>query len=59
MPLGKLDHLAGLDIVETVDAGDAVTDRQHLPDLGDFRLLAEILDLLLENCGDFSGADIH
>ena len=40
-------HLAGLHVVEAVDAGDAVADRKHLPDLGDFRLLAEILDLLL------------
>ena len=46
-------------IVEAVDAGDAVADRQHLADLGDFRLLAEILDLLLEDRGDLGGADIH
>ena len=57
--VGELDHLAGLDIVEPVDAGDAVADRQHLADLGDFRLLAEILDLLLEDRGDLSGPDIH
>ena len=57
--VGELDHLAGLDLVETVDAGDAVADRQHLADLGDFRLLAEILDLLLEDRGDLSGPDIH
>ena len=55
----KLDHLAGLDVVEAVDAGDAVTDREHLADFGDFRFLAEILDLLLEDRGDFCGADIH
>ena len=55
----EFDHLAGLDIVEAVDAGDAVADRQHLADLGDFGLLAEILDLLLEDRGDFCGADIH
>ena len=55
----ELDHLAGLDIVEPVGARDAVADRQHLPDLGDFRLLAEALDLLLEDCGNFSGADVH
>src|SRR5262249_18500855 len=42
----KLDHLAGLHVVEAIDAGDAVADRQHLADLGDFGLLAEILDLL-------------
>src|SRR5690606_28310628 len=56
---GEFDHLTGLDIVQTVDAGDAVTDGKHLPDLGDFGFLAEILDLILENCGNFRGADIH
>ena len=56
---GELDHLAGLDVVEAVDAGDAVADREHLADFGDFRLLAEILDLLLEDRGDFCGPDIH
>src|SRR5690606_36152027 len=56
---GEFHHLAGLDIVETVDAGDTVTDRQHLADFGNFGLLAEILDLILENCGDFRGADVH
>ena len=55
----ELDHLAGLHVVEAVDAGDAVADRQHLADFGDFRLLAEILDLLFEDGGDFRGADIH
>ncbi len=55
----ELDHLAGLDVVEAVDAGDAVADREHLADLGDLGLLAEILDLLLEDRGDFCGADIH
>ncbi len=32
----ELDHFAGLDIVEAIDAGDAVTDRENLADLGDF-----------------------
>ena len=49
---GKLHHLAGLHLVEAVDAGDAVADRQHLADLGDLGLLAEVLDLLLEDRGD-------
>src|SRR5690606_987377 len=49
----------GLDVVQTVDAGDAVTDREHLTDLGDLCLLAEILDLVLKDCGDFRGADVH
>ena len=55
----ELHHLAGLHIVEPVGARDAVADRQHLADLGDLGLLAEILDLLLEDCGDFGGADVH
>ena len=49
---GKLHHLAGLHLVEAVDAGDAVAHRQHLADFGDLGLLAEVLDLLLEDRGD-------
>ena len=55
----ELDHLAGLHVVEAVDARDAVTDREHLPDFRDLGLLAEILDLLFEDVGNFCGADIH
>src|SRR6266851_5235091 len=55
----KLDHLAGLDAVEAIDAGDAVTDREDLADLGHFGFAAEIGDLLLENGRDFGGTDIH
>src|SRR5271169_3154617 len=40
-------------------AGDAVADRQHLADFRDLGLLTEILDLLLEDRGDFCGADVH
>src|SRR5262249_23192899 len=55
----ELDHLAGLHIVEAVGAGNAVADRKHLSDFGHFGFLAEIFDLLLEDRGDFSGADVH
>ena len=55
----ELDHLAGLNIVETVDAGDAVADRKHLADLRDLGFLAEVLDLLFQDGGNFCGADIH
>src|SRR6202012_6066575 len=55
----ELDHLAGLDVVQTIDAGNAVADGQHLPDFGDLGLLAEILDLVLEDRGNFRGADVH
>ena len=56
---GEFHHLAGLHLVEAVDAGDAVADRQHLADLRDLGLLAEVLDLLLEDRGDLGGADVH
>src|SRR6185369_8183105 len=56
---GKLDHLAGLDIVEAVHAGDAVADAEHFADFTDLRLGAEILDLALQDGGDFGGLDIH
>src|SRR3954462_12873933 len=38
----ELDHLAGLHIVEAVDAGNAVADGEHLADFGDLGLAAEI-----------------
>ena len=41
----EFDHLAGLNLVETVGARDAVADAQHLPDFGDVRLSAEVGDL--------------
>src|ERR1700716_3330265 len=55
----ELNHLAGLDVVEAVDAGNAVADGQHLSDFGNLSLLAEILDLVLEDRGNFRGADVH
>src|SRR6185312_642400 len=42
-----------------VDAGDAVTDREHLADFGDFGLLTEILDLLFQDGRNFGGTDVH
>ena len=59
MPFVELDHLAGLDVVEAVDAGDAVADRQHGADFRDLGFGAEIRDLVVDDAGDFSGADIH
>src|SRR6185369_16718865 len=49
----------GLHVVEAVDARDAVADREHLADFRDFGLLAEILDLLFQDGGNFRGADVH
>src|SRR4029077_3171290 len=55
----ELDHFTGLDVVEAVDAGNAVADGQHLSDFGNFSLLAEILDLVLQDRGNFRCADVH
>ena len=51
--VGEFDHLAGLDLVEAVDAGDAVTDREHRTDFRDFRLGAEVGDLVLDDLARF------
>ncbi|MNY70934.1 hypothetical protein D3C86_2091670 [compost metagenome] len=42
-----------------MDAGDAVTNGKNLADFRNFGILAEILDLVLENCGNFRCTDIH
>src|SRR5690606_13680950 len=55
----ELDHFAGLDLVEAVDAGDAVTDGENLSDRADFGSGAEVLDLLFPHVGNLSGADVH
>src|SRR5579862_758393 len=55
----ELDHLAGLHIVEAVGARDAVADGEHLTDFRDFGFLAEVLDLVLEDGGNFCGANVH
>src|SRR5271166_6634427 len=58
-PIRKRDHLAGLDRVETIDASDAVADRQHLADFRDIRLAAEICDLMFEYRRNLRRANFH
>src|SRR5262249_299116 len=55
----EFNQFASLHIVETIDSRNAVADGEHLADFGDFSLLAEVLDLLFQNGGNFCGADIH
>jgi hypothetical protein len=58
----KLDHFAGLDIVEAVNAGDTVADETAPADFRNLSFGAEIGDLVLDdlgNFGNFCGADIH
>src|SRR5690606_18724982 len=55
----ELDHLAGANLIEAVDAGDAVADRKDLSDFRDIGLGVELRDLLLDDLGNFRGADLH
>jgi hypothetical protein len=55
----ELDHFAGLDVVQTVDAGDTVADAEHASDFGYLRIRAKIGDLILDNLGDFCGTNVH
>ena len=56
---GEFDHLAGLHVVQAVDAGNPVADRQHAANFGHFGILAEVLDLLLQDRRDLSSLDSH
>ncbi len=49
----ELDELAGHDLVEAVDAGDAVAERDDGADLVDLDALLVVLDLLAEKLCDF------
>ena len=55
--LGKVDELAGLDLGEPVEPGDAVADLEHGADLVGVGLGGEVAQLLAEHGGHFVGAD--
>ena len=55
----EFDHLPGLDLIQAIDAGDAVAHAQHLADVGDVGFLAEAGDLGFQDGRDFGGADVH
>ena len=55
----EFDHLACLDVVEPVDARNAVTDAQDLAGLADFGFGTEIGDLVTNDLRDFCGANVH
>ena len=46
MPCGKAEQLAGHDLVEAVEAGNAVAERGDGPDLVDLDLRVVVRDLL-------------
>ena len=57
--VGKLQELSGRGVVQTVDAGDAVSRGQDGPDLLDLYALVVVLDLFLDNAGYLGRPDIH
>ena len=57
--VGKLDHLARLDVVEAEDARHAVRYGQDLADLSNIGFSAEVSDLILQNRRDFRSTNIH
>ena len=59
MPFCELDHLAGHDAAQAVDAGDAVADFDDGADFADLELLLEAGDLALQDAGDFRDVDGH
>jgi hypothetical protein len=52
MPCGKVDQLAGHDLVQPVDAGDAVAERDDGADLVDLDALLVVLNLLAKQLGN-------
>src|SRR5262249_10239528 len=55
----EFNQLAGLYMVEAVNACDAVTDGKHVANFGYLGFLTKVFDLLFQNGGNFCGADIH
>jgi hypothetical protein len=55
----ELHELTGHHALESVNAGDAVTARQHRARLTDQRSAVEVLDLLLDDRGNFVGTELH
>src|SRR6185503_18831062 len=45
-------------VLEAVDTGDAVTDLEDAPDLGEVGLHVELLDPILEDRGDLFGSEL-
>ena len=53
----ELHQFAGHDLLQAIDAGDAVADLQHGSDVADRNRFVVVLNLLLEDGADLVGAD--
>src|SRR6516162_2866155 len=58
-PVWERDHLPGLNRVQAIDTGDAIADRQHLANLGDIGLAAEMGDLLFKDRRNLRRTNFH
>ncbi len=58
-PCGKLQHLAGHRVLDAVDAGDAVAERDDAADLGDVDVDRVAADLVANDLGYLFGFDVH
>ncbi len=58
-PVRKLEHLAGHRVLDAVDAGDAVADRDDRPDLGDVHVDREAANLVADDLGNLFGSYVH
>ena len=56
---GKLDHLAGHDVLQTVHAGDAVTHLQDRADALDAEIAVVVLQLLRQDRADLFRPQFH
>ena len=56
---GELDHLAGHDVRQAVDAGDAVAYFDHATDLADVDAGLELFNFLLDYGSDLVGFESH
>src|SRR5262249_24138010 len=55
----ELDHLAGHDAGQAVDARDAVAHFEDAPRLARIDLLADLINFRLENRNDLAGSEAH
>ena len=55
----ELEHLARHDVLDAVDPGDAVADRDDAAHLGDVDVDRVAANLLANDLGDFFGLDVH
>ena len=57
--MGKLEELAGHDLLETVDASDTITNGNHAASLADINARLVLFDLFSNNPADFVCFDLH